>query len=152
MLVVTAAIICRQNEILIARRRPKDGDTANLWEFPGGKVEEGEHPEDGLRREIREELNCEIAVQDIYAVVFHRYPAKDVLLLAYLCAWQQGEPQPLAHQEVRWVKPAELNRYPFAPADEPIVQKLVQASSAGLAERFCTLKNSVKTSKANSWQ
>jgi 8-oxo-dGTP diphosphatase len=123
MLVVTAAIITSGNELLIAQRK-KDDALALKWEFPGGKVEDGEDPRDCLRREIKEELGMEVAVGEIYDVVFHRYPEKAVLLLFYLCAYQGGHPVAKDCNDFRWVTVEELSQYEFAPADIPVVEKL----------------------------
>ena len=83
-LLVTAAVISDGDKILITRR-PKDKRHPGLWEFPGGKVDPGESPEKALRREIREELDAEVQVMDIFEVVFHRYDWGPVLILAYSC-------------------------------------------------------------------
>ncbi|MEG6616529.1 8-oxo-dGTP diphosphatase MutT [Peptococcaceae bacterium 1198_IL3148] len=122
-IVVTAAIITRGNELLIAQRK-KDDALSLKWEFPGGKVEEGEDPRDCLRREIKEELAMEVAVGDSYDVVFHRYPDKAVLLLFYLCTYQGGRPVAKGCNDFRWVTIEQLSQYQFAPADVPVVEKL----------------------------
>ncbi len=125
--VVGAAIIRdRAGRILIAQRHSVDGPIADLWEFPGGKVEPGESLPACITREIREELGLEIAVSAFFCRVEYTYsPHLHIDLRAYLCAHVAGEPVPLDCQAVRWVAPAALRSYAFAPADEPIVAKLL---------------------------
>lgn len=121
---VTAAVVRRDGRVLIARRLP-GGERPGLWEFPGGKVERGETPEEGLRRELREELAVEAEVGPLLVTVCHDYPDKAIQLLAYQCTVTQGEPRAVECAEVRWVRPEELASYPVAPADEPIVRRLL---------------------------
>lgn len=123
--IVTAAIIRRDNEILIAQRGPLSRLAAGLWEFPGGKVEAGEDLATCLIREIAEELGIEIAVENEFHTVEYDYGEYGVVELhSFLCELVSGEPKPSVHSEVRWVKPAEMWSYRFAPADLPIVEKL----------------------------
>jgi 8-oxo-dGTP diphosphatase len=122
-LLVAAAIIESKGYILITRRKP-DAPYPHLWEFPGGKVEEGENPKDCVIREIREELDIEIAVSSIYDVVYYRYPERDVLVLAWLCNWTSGRVQNLEVAEHRWVKPAEIRFFDLLPADIALAQRL----------------------------
>jgi 8-oxo-dGTP diphosphatase len=134
-LLVTAALIRRGDEILIAQRKANASLEALKWEFPGGKVEFGERPEDCLVREIREEIGIEIAVDRIYDVGSHVYfksggPGEQgsrvhVVLLFYHCRHLSGEPSCLDVQDLRWVKTADLNRFTFAAADMPIVERLI---------------------------
>lgn len=124
MIVVTAAVIQHQGKLLIAQRKA-DSHLALKWEFPGGKVEEGEHPEDCLKREIKEELAINIEVGDIFMVVSHKYESKHILLLCYLCSYLEGEAAAKDCQDFRWVWPKELPAYDFAEADLPIVKRLV---------------------------
>lgn len=125
--VVTAAIIRRDDAILIARRGPASR-LAGLWEFPGGKVEEGEDLRACLIREIAEELGIRIAVEEAFRTVEHDYGEHGVIQLAsFFCQLIEGEPEPTFHSEVRWVKLEELGRYTFAPADIPIVESLLES-------------------------
>ena len=122
-LIVTAAIAIREGRVLITQRPPGARD-AGLWEFPGGKLEPGESPEEALRREIAEELGVAVQVGGIFDVVHYRYAWGDVLLLAYRCELADA---PLRHLEVadhRWVAFAELDAYPLLPADIPLVRHL----------------------------
>lgn len=124
MIAVTAALIRRGNTILIARR-PDQDDLAGLWEFPGGKIEDGESPEICLSREIQEELAITIAVSRFFADTVYEYPNKTVHLMAYWAEWLYGELKPQVHQELVWSTIADLQQYTFAPADRPFVKKLL---------------------------
>lgn len=144
-LIVTAGVVREGDAVLIARRT--SGTLAGQWEFPGGKLEPGESPETCLTRELREELGLEAQVEDIFAVVYHEYPEQPVLLLAYACRLadrpRTGTPPPgqfpdgprgrtgawgSVGAQARWVQIADLERYAFAPADLPIVEKLQRAA------------------------
>lgn len=124
MSVVVAAAVIRQQGRILLTRRMAGTHLAGMWEFPGGKLEEGEAPEAALVRECREECGIEIAVTDILDVAFHRYPKKDVLLLFYECTLVCGE---VTHKEVAehaWVLPSELDNYELPPPDARLVAKL----------------------------
>ncbi len=120
---VTAAIIIHQGKVLLARRRA-DAPYPLLWEFPGGKVEPMEDPSDCIVREIREELAIESAVKGIYDVIYHRYPERPVLVLAYRCTWTDREIIDLDVAEHRWVLPENLLDYELLPADIPLAEKI----------------------------
>lgn len=129
-LLVAAAIIEHDGKILLARRR-QDAPYPLLWEFPGGKVEKAEDPKDCVVREIREELAIEIAVTGIYDVIFYRYPERHVLVLAYLCRWQEGEIRDVEVAEHRWVSPAEIATFDLLPADIPLALRIAKDSANG---------------------
>jgi len=95
-----------------------------LWEFPGGKMEPGESPRESLRREIREELGCDIAVDEQVADVTHRYPDLVVRLITFRARLTGGRPTPREHAQLRWVPPAELSALAWSPADVPTVQQM----------------------------
>ncbi|MBB6216257.1 8-oxo-dGTP diphosphatase [Anaerosolibacter carboniphilus] len=122
-LIVTAALIRKENKILIAQRYVKT-DHSLKWEFPGGKLESGETPEECLAREIKEELNLKIEVKDIFKVVYHEYPEKKILLLCYLCNDLGGQAEALDCNDFRWINIDALNQFDFVEADVPIVQKI----------------------------
>lgn len=126
MLIVTAGIIEREDGALLIARRPPESWMGGYWEFPGGKLEEGETPEEGLAREIREELAVEAAVGPIFHVKVHAYPEFRVLLLFYRCRLLEGEPPGAAAGglEYAWAPPARLRDYEFLPADEDVIALL----------------------------
>ena len=121
--VVAAAVLVRDGRVLLTRRTSAQ-HLPGLWEFPGGKLEDGESPEEALVRECREECGIEVAVDEILDVTFHRYPDKQVLLLFYRCAWLGGEVQHLQVADHAWVAPGELDRYALPPADVAVVAKV----------------------------
>ncbi|MHB8127152.1 MAG: 8-oxo-dGTP diphosphatase MutT [Desulfitobacteriaceae bacterium] len=120
---VTAAIILKDNKALIAQR-PPDDKLANKWEFPGGKIEPGETPQECLKREIREELDVDIEVLDFFAESIYTYESGTINLIAYWCKWISGDFALNVHSQIAWVNHHELDLYDFAPADIPLVDKL----------------------------
>ena len=126
-LLVTAAVISDGDKILITRR-PDDKRHPGLWEFPGGKVDPGESPEEALCREIREELDVEVQVLKIFEVVFHRYEWGPVLILAYSCRLLTSAIRNLGVVEHRWLYPSELPEFSILPADQPIIDRLIDPS------------------------
>jgi len=124
--VVTAAVIQSDGKVLIALRPPQ-GLLGGLWEFPGGKVEAGESLEDGLRREILEELDVTVAVGEPLGVYKHAYTHFKVRLHAFFCTLPAANsPQPLHHSALAWVSPPELTTYPMGKIDRMISQDLVR--------------------------
>jgi 8-oxo-dGTP diphosphatase len=121
LVLVVAAVVVRGGNVLLSRR-PPGKHLAGLWEFPGGKVEEGETPESALAREVREELGLEITAPLPYAFVHHEYPEKRILMLAYRCG-ASGEPAG-TDLEWRWHPLARLDADVMPPADLPIVRAL----------------------------
>jgi len=120
---VTAAVIKRENTVLIAHR-PPTGLLGGMWEFPGGKVEPGEELPDCLKREIREELGIEIQVGEPLGIYRHAYTHFKVTLHAFCCLVLEGEPQPLQASDIRWVLPAQLAEYPMGKIDRQIAHKI----------------------------
>ena len=118
-----AVITGRQGKILIDRRKD-EGEMAGLWEFPGGKVEPGETIEECIEREIKEELDIKIIVGDRLTTITHAYKTFNVTLYVHECQHLSGEPQPLECQEIRWVEPAQMNRYTFPQANKQIINLL----------------------------
>ncbi|MCI5546342.1 MAG: 8-oxo-dGTP diphosphatase MutT [Clostridiales bacterium] len=123
MIPVVAALIVRDGRLLIARR-PEGKHMAGRWEFPGGKLEKGESPEEAIEREIREELAAEIRAGRVYQAIAYSYPEKDVLLLFYAASVVSGEPRPVEEAEIRWITLEELDEYTFAPVDAMLVERL----------------------------
>lgn len=120
---VTAAIILKDNKILIAKRAPGENQ-AGKWEFPGGKIEPGETLQDCLKREIKEELEVDIQVLDFFGQSIYSYHSGTIQLMAYWCQWMSGEFTLKVHSSLEWVYQDELDNYDFAPADIPLVEKL----------------------------
>jgi len=119
---VTAAIISREDRILIARR--SSGPRSGLWEFPGGKQEAGESREACLAREIREELEIEIVVGSHFITVEKQYPDMDIRLHCFYCTTSQDPGEMTDHHEIRWVKQDELAEYSFPEADRAVANQL----------------------------
>ncbi len=122
-LLVTAAILQKDGRILLTQRLPGSRH-GGLWEFPGGKLDPEESPEEGLQREIREELGIDVQVGAVFDVVYHRYDWGAVLLLAYLCEVGREPIRNLGVADHRWVTPGDLHAYPVLPADVPLIARL----------------------------
>jgi len=122
-LLVTAAVVFDGAKVLLTRR-PDDKRHPGFWEFPGGKVDPGESPEQALCREMREELDVEVRVSGIYEVVFYRYEWGPVLILAYQCELLTDTLRDLGVAEHRWVLPREMVNFNILPADQPIIDRL----------------------------
>ena len=120
MIIVTAAILENGSKVMIAKR--KEGKhLAGFWEFPGGKIEDGETAENCLRRELKEEFSIEVEVMDYIGESIFEYPGQRIKLLAYTGKIIQGEIKLHDHEKVEWVKPEEISEYKMAPADIPLI-------------------------------
>lgn len=122
---VVAALIWKGDQFMICQR-PAHKARGLLWEFVGGKVEPGETREEALVRECREELAVTVSVGDVFMEVTHQYPDLTVHLTLFHASILQGEPQMLEHHDIRYITPAEIPQYDFCPADEVILQRLIQ--------------------------
>ena len=122
MMVVAAALVGADGRVLL-QQRSAHRSMAGLWEFPGGKVEAGETPEEALVRELREELGIEVDVADLIPTTFVTglVTERRLLLLLYLSRRWSGEPQPLDAAGLEWVRPVDMHRLPMPPADEPLI-------------------------------
>ncbi len=118
-MIVTAAIVEKNGKVLLARRMRHD-DLAGKWEFPGGKLEIGETPEECLRRELKEEFGIESRVMNFVASSTFCYPHIEIKLLAYRVEHISGEFEILRHEELSWVAPKDLLTYDLSEADIPI--------------------------------
>jgi 8-oxo-dGTP diphosphatase len=121
--IVTAALVIEQGKILVTQRK-KDSSQGLLWEFPGGKVKEGEEPREALRRDLKEELDVEVKVGMLFDAVFYSYPEYPILLLVYRCWIEKGFLKPIGCHDLRWVSLQELEKLPMPPADDPIRKHL----------------------------
>ncbi|QWH61701.1 (deoxy)nucleoside triphosphate pyrophosphohydrolase [Bacillus mycoides] len=121
--VVAAVIFNEENEILCALRSPAMS-LPNYWEFPGGKINEGEMPQDALIREIKEELGCLITVGEKIEEVDHEYENIIVHLATYKAYIESGIPKALEHAEIKWVQAKKLLELKWAPADIPTMNIL----------------------------
>ncbi|MDM7980782.1 MAG: 8-oxo-dGTP diphosphatase MutT [Rhizobium sp.] len=125
LLVAACALVDTDNRILLAQR-PEGKSLAGLWEFPGGKVEAGETPEETLVRELEEELGIKTKVACLAPLTFasHTYETFHLLMPLYICRRYEGIPQGQEGQAIKWVKAKALREYPMPPADEPLIPVL----------------------------
>jgi len=119
---VACALIELDEQILIAQR-PKGKALAGKWEFPGGKLEPNESPENCLIREISEELGCLVRVMQALTPVVHHYESFSIELLPFLCLIDEGEPQAMEHSVIQWLDLAQLLKHDLAEADIPIARE-----------------------------
>ncbi|CAN7227169.1 8-oxo-dGTP diphosphatase MutT [Agrobacterium genomosp. 3] len=122
LLVAACALLDQDGRILLAQR-PEGKSLAGLWEFPGGKVEHGETPEETLVRELDEELGIKTKVACLAPLTFasHTYETFHLLMPLYVCRRYEGIPHGREGQALKWVKPQALRDYPMPPADEPLI-------------------------------
>ena len=125
VLVAACALVDADGRVLIAQR-PEGRAMAGLWEFPGGKVEAGEEPEQSLIRELQEELGITVKQECLAPLTFasHSYPDFHLLMPLYVCRRWEGFVEPREKQRLKWVWPNELRNYPMPPADEPLIPHL----------------------------
>ena len=125
VLVAACALIDADGRVLIAER-PAGKPMAGLWEFPGGKVDPGERPEDALIRELKEELDIVVNEACLAPLTFasHTYTEFHLLMPLYVCRRWQGVVSPREGQKLAWVRPNRLKEYPMPPADVPLISHL----------------------------
>lgn len=125
LLVAACALVDADGRVLLARR-PEGKPLAGLWEFPGGKIEPGEVPEQTLIRELKEELGIDVAKACLAPLTFasHAYEGFHLLMPLYVCRRWEGEVRAIEGQALTWVRPVRLRDYPMPPADEPLVAVL----------------------------
>ncbi len=126
VLVAACALIDTDGRILLAQR-PEGKNLAGLWEFPGGKVESGETPEDALIRELQEELGITTKHACLAPLTFasYAYEKFHLLMPLYICRRYEGIARSMEGQALKWVKPKDLRSYPMPPADEPLIPFLM---------------------------
>ena len=122
---VTAAVIEKDGKILIAKRKAGER-LGGKWEFPGGKMDPRETPEECLRRELKEELDIDAEIGEFICSTRFRYWLVPLELLVYKARYLAGELKALDHDEIAWVRPSELDRYDFVKADVSVVRKLMK--------------------------
>ena len=126
LLVVAVALIDTDGRVLIAQR-PEGKQLAGLWEFPGGKIDAGERPEQALIRELAEELDIAVKEECLAPLTFasHAYEDFHLLMPLYVCRRWQGFVRAREGQALKWVRPRDLRSYPMPPADEPLLPPLI---------------------------
>lgn len=125
MVEVVAALIWDNDRFMICQR-PKHKARGLLWEFVGGKVEDGETKEKALIRECHEELDITIMVGDVFMDVVHKYPDMNVHLTLFNATIVTGTPKLLEHNALNWILPSEIQNYEFCPADEEFLKKIIE--------------------------
>lgn len=126
LLVAACALVDADGRVLLAQR-PEGKALAGLWEFPGGKVEAGETPEETLIRELNEELGIEVKQACLAPLVFasHSYETMHLLMPLYVCRRWEGTVRSMEGQKLAWVEPKRMRTYPMPPADEPLIPALI---------------------------
>lgn len=119
---VVAAVIMKEGKVFATQRGY--GEFKDGWEFPGGKVEAGESPEEALRREIREELEVEVNVGDLIDTIEYDYPAFHLSMKCYACTIAGGSPHLLEHEAARWLSADQLDSVAWLPADITLIPKI----------------------------
>jgi len=132
-IIVAAGLMIEQGKILVTQR---EGGSPHgfLWEFPGGKVEEGEDPRQALQRELGEELGIKVEVGRFFDAILHPYPEAPVLLLFYHCRIEEGNAKPLKSRGLLWASPRELKELAMPAADDPIRQHLLSVEEEILSQ------------------
>jgi 8-oxo-dGTP diphosphatase len=130
LLVVAVALVDADGRVLIAQR-PEGKTMAGLWEFPGGKVEPGERPEETLIRELKEELGIAVQEPCLAPLTFasHAYDSFHLLMPLYVCRRWDGFVRAQEHRALKWVRPRDLPNYPMPPADAPLIPFLIDLLS-----------------------
>ncbi len=122
---VVAAVIEEGGKLLIAKRK-SDNPTESRWEFPGGKIEPGETPQECLRREIEEELSIHINIGQFIMTNVYSFYDFTIELSAYFAKWVSGLIRLNDHEEIAWVSPEQLELYDISPADRPIAKRIIE--------------------------
>lgn len=125
---VVGAVI-EENGLILCAKRGNTKTLANLWEFPGGKIEKGETPQEALSREITEEMGCQVVIGELVETTKHEYDFGIVDLTTFKCTLLKGRPTLTEHAEIRWLEPRELLSVEWAPADIPAVKKLMRVDA-----------------------
>ena len=126
IILVSAIALVDSNGLVLLSQRPKEKEMGGFWEFPGGKVEKGETPEEALIREIKEELGILIWDSCLAPLTFasHTYNNFHLLMPLFICRRWEGIPEPKEGQNLKWVKPIDMKDYKMPPADVPLISRL----------------------------
>ncbi len=122
---VVTGFIKRNGQVLLGQR-PDGQSLAGSWEFPGGKIEMGESPEEALARELREELGIDADVGALKMAASHQYGETGIVILFYDVSYWKGEIKPVHHMELRWVYPSELKDLPLPEANKKLLPKIIE--------------------------
>ncbi len=127
ILLVTACALVDADGRVLLTQRPEGKSLAGLWEFPGGKVDPGETPEESLIRELHEELGITVKPDCLAPLTFasHTYETFHLLMPLFICRRYEGIPRPMEGQTLKWVKPKDMRDYPMPPADIPLIPFLI---------------------------
>ncbi|MAF92706.1 MAG: 8-oxo-dGTP diphosphatase MutT [Bdellovibrionota bacterium] len=120
---VAAGVLRKENKVLIGKR-PEHGTLPGLWEFPGGKIEVGESPEQALKRELEEELGIDAEVGDILESSSHHYGDKGIIILFFWVDYWKGEPKSLHHESLEWIELEELESRNIPDSNRDVIKKL----------------------------
>tara|TARA_B100001123_G_scaffold84114_1_gene96323 strand:+ start:1292 stop:1687 length:396 start_codon:yes stop_codon:yes gene_type:complete len=126
---VTCAILQRRDGKILAAQRARNAHLPLKWEFPGGKVDEGEDPERCIVRELQEELGVTVEIIDRMEPNVHHYDEKSVRLIPFWCDITQGHPTSLEHEQIEWISPDRLDTLDWCEADIPIVASVIRKAS-----------------------
>lgn len=124
---VVCGIIFQNNKVLISRRKA-DKSLGGFWEFPGGKIEQGEQAEDSLKRELLEELGMKVEVIGYFMTNIHRYENFEIELMAFKCNFIEASYVMTDHDEHKWIDVADLKNFNLAPADVSIVEEVTKST------------------------
>lgn len=132
---VVTALIAREGKLLVGRR-PEGQSLPGLWEFPGGKIELGETPEQALKRELQEELGIDAQIDQLALATTHNYGQTGIVLLFFHVHFWKGEIRSVHHTELRWVPPKELPQWPLPDANRKILDRLLHVLGNDSANRL----------------
>ena len=127
---VVAAIIVKGHKVFATQRGY--GEWKDFWEFPGGKIDAGETPEEALCREIKEELDTEIAVGELFTTIDYDYPTFHITMHCYLCTIENGSLTLLEHEAAKWLSLEQLDSITWLPADQIVIAELQNKSEIGV--------------------
>jgi 8-oxo-dGTP diphosphatase len=124
MILVVCGIITKNSKVLICKRKPGKS-MAGFWEFPGGKIESNELPEEALKRELLEELGMKVELHNYFTTIVHSYKDLTISLIAYKCKFQEATFNLTDHDAYKWIDILDLLNWKLAEADIPIAKKLI---------------------------